>query len=100
MADQSNMLEVLAEALLQQGFCAADELGFSVIYQRPDDSLKVHLGSDGSFTALDGNDEVIAEGTGTEDLYAVLVSKKNVVVTKPGRRSLRKRPPRGYSTNG
>jgi len=92
MADQSNMLEVLAEALPQQGFCATDALGFSVIYQRPDDSLKVHLGSDGSFTALDGNDEVIAEGTGTEDLYAVLVSKKNVVVAKPGRRSLRKRP--------
>ena len=89
MADQSNMLEVLAEALLQQGFCAADELGFSVIYQRPDDSLKVHLGGDGSFTALDGNDEVIAEGTGTEDLYAVLVSK-TVLATKPGRRRKRR----------
>ena len=38
MAVQSSGLETLAEALLQQGFCATDELGFSVIYQRPDDS--------------------------------------------------------------
>jgi hypothetical protein len=44
-------------------------------YQRADDSLKVHLGSDGTFTAFDWNDEVIAEGRGTKDLYAVLVTK-------------------------
>jgi len=80
-------LETLVEALLQQGFCA-DECGLSVIYRRADDELKVHLGSDGSFTALDGNDEVIAEGTGTEDLYAVLVTK-TVVAAIPGRRRQR-----------
>ena len=84
MAVHSSGLETLAEALLQQGFSATDELGLSVIYQRPDDSLKVHLGLDGSFTALDGDDEVIAEGTGTEDLYAVLV-RKTVLAIKPGR---------------
>ena len=80
-------LETLVEALLQQGF-SADECGLSVIYRRADDELKVHLGSDGSFTALDGNDEVIAEGTGTEDLYAVLVTK-TVVAAIPGRRRQR-----------
>ena len=80
-------LETLVEALLHQGFCA-DERGLSVVYRRADDELKVHLGSDGSFTALDGNDEVIAEGTGTEDLYAVLVTK-TVVAAIPGRRRQR-----------
>ena len=89
MAVHSSGPETLAEALLQQGFYAADEFGLSIVYQRANDSLKVHLGLDGSFTALDGNDEVIAEGTGTEDLYAILVTKTVVAVT-PGRRSRRR----------
>jgi hypothetical protein len=38
MAVHSSGLETLLEALLQQGFCAADELGFSVVYQRANDS--------------------------------------------------------------
>src|ERR1700722_8766270 len=84
MAIQSSGVETLAAALLQQGFCAADELGLSVIYQRANDSLKVHLGTDGSFSALDGNDEIIAEGSGKEDLYAILVTK-TVVAATPGR---------------
>jgi|SRR5579864_6636164 len=88
MGVHSRGLETLAEALLQQGFSATDELGLAVVYQRPHDSLKVHLGLDGSFTALDGNDEVVAEGTGTEDLYAVLVTK-TVFAIKPGRRRQR-----------
>ena len=93
MAVQSIGLETLAEALLQQGFYAADELGFSLIYQRANDSLKVHLGLDGSFTALDGNDEVIAEGTGTEDLYAILVTK-TLISGRQGAPILRRsRPP-------
>jgi hypothetical protein len=89
MAARNSGLEALAEALLQQGFSAADELGLSVTYRRADDELKVHLGFDGSFTALDGNDEVIAEGKGTEDLYAILVTKTVVAIT-PGRRSRRR----------
>jgi hypothetical protein len=91
MAVHSSGLEILTEALLQQGFCSADEFGFSVTYKRADDLLTVHLGLDGSFTALDGSDEVIAEGRGTEDLYAVLVTK-TVVAIKPGRRRRRMRP--------
>jgi hypothetical protein len=75
MANHDNGLDALAEALLHQGFSAVDEFGLTMTYQRADDSLKVHLGSDGTFTAFDGNDEVIAEGRGTKDLYAVLVTK-------------------------
>jgi hypothetical protein len=89
MAVHNSGLETLAEALLQQGFSAVDELGLSVTYRRAEDALKIHLGLDGSFTALDGNDEVIAEGTGTEDLYAILVTK-TVVAATPGRRSRRR----------
>jgi hypothetical protein len=88
MAVHSSGLETLVEALRQQDFKATDELGLSVIYQRPDDALRVHLGFDGSFTALDGHDEVIVEGTSTEDLYAILVSK-TVVAATAGRRSRR-----------
>jgi hypothetical protein len=89
MAARDAGLDILVEALLQQGFSAPDEFGFSLTYQRAGDPLKIHLGVDGSFTALDGNDEVIAEGTGTEDLYAILVTKKVVAIT-PGRRSRRR----------
>jgi hypothetical protein len=89
MAARDDGLDTLVEALLQQGFSAADEFGFSLTHQRADDSLKVHLGLDGSFTALDGNDEVIAEGTGAEDLYAILVTK-TVVAATPGRRTRRR----------
>lgn len=90
MAARDSGPETLAEALLQQGFSAADEFGLCVTYQRADDALKVHLGLDGSFTALDGNDEVIAEGRGTEDLYAILVTKTVVAIT-PGRRRRKNR---------
>ena len=75
MAAHDNGLETLAEALLQQGFSAVDEFGLSVTYQRADESLKIHLGPDGSFTAFDGNDEVIAEGNSAHALYEILVVK-------------------------
>ena len=75
MATHDNGLETLAEALLQQGFSVVDEFGLSVTYQRADESLKIHLGPDGSFTAFDGNDEVIAEGKSTQALYEILVVK-------------------------
>ena len=68
-------VDTLAEALLQQGFCAADEFGVFVTYERADDPLKVHVGPDGSFAAFNGDDELVAEGKGAQDLYAILVSK-------------------------
>jgi len=75
----------LAELLLDQGFRAIDEFDSFMTYQRSDDALTLHVGPDGSFTALDGSDEIIAEGQGAQDLYGVLVSKI-VVAAVPGRR--------------
>src|SRR5579859_4409629 len=75
----------LAELLLDQGFRAIDEFDSFMTYQRSDDALTLHVGPDGSFTALDGSDEIIAEGQGAQDLYGVLVSK-TVVAVLPGRR--------------
>lgn len=75
MATHDNGLGTLAVALLEQGFSAVDEFGLSVTYQRADEPLKIHLDPDGSFTALDGNDEVIAEGNSVQALYEILVAK-------------------------
>jgi hypothetical protein len=68
-------LETLAEALLEQGFSPTDEFGLFVTYERADDPLKLHIGPDGSFAAFDSDDEVVAEGKGAHDLYAILVDK-------------------------
>ncbi len=65
----------LANALVEQGFHATEEFGQFVTYKRPDDPLKLHVGLDGSFSAFNGDDEVVAEGKGAHDLYAILVSK-------------------------
>ena len=67
--------ETLVEALLDQKFCAGDQFGLFVTYVRENDPLKVHVGPDGSFAAFDGNDEIIAEGSGAQDLYDILVAK-------------------------
>jgi len=66
---------VISDALLEQGFYATDEFGQFVTYERANDPLKLHVGPDGSFSAFNGDDEVVAEGKGTHDLYAILVSK-------------------------
>jgi hypothetical protein len=78
-------LETLVEALLQQGFHKTDEFGLHMTYERANDALKVHVGFDGSFAAFDSYDELVAEGKGMQDLYAILVSK---TVIKPSRRSV------------
>ena len=75
-------LETLVEALLQQGFHKADEFGLYMTYERESDALKVHVGFDGLFVAFDSYDELVAEGKGMQDLYAILVSK---TVIKPRR---------------
>ena len=75
-------LETLAEALLGQGFYAADEFGLFITYERANDPLKFHVGPDGSFAAFNSDDELVAEGEGAHDLFAILVAK-----TAPARRS-------------
>ena len=81
MAVHNIGLETLADALLEQGFSPTGEFGLFVTYKRPNDPLKLHIGPDGSFAAFDGDDEVVAEGKGAPDLYAILVDK-----TAPARR--------------
>ena len=68
-------LEILTEALTGLGFRETDEFGLFVTYERENDPLKLHVGPDGSFAAFDGDDEVVAEGKGAQDLYALLVAK-------------------------
>jgi len=73
----------LSDVLVELGFNKASEFGQFVTYERADDPLKLHVGPDGSFSAFNGDDEVVAEGKGAHDLYAILVSR-----TPPGRRSV------------
>jgi hypothetical protein len=68
-------IETLTEALFQQGFSKTDEFGLYMTYERDDDAMKVHVGFDGSFAAFDSFDELITEGVGMQDFYAMLVSK-------------------------
>jgi len=85
-------LKTLAEALLEQGFSATDEFGLFVTYERANDPLKLHVGPDGSFAAFNSDDELIAEGEGAHDLFAILVAK-----TVPAPRSV---SPRGRARWG
>ena len=80
MADHDIGVETLLEALLQQEFTKTDEFGLFVTYERANDPLKIHVGPDGSFAAFDSYDQLVAEGSGTRDLYAILVS--NVASTR------------------
>jgi hypothetical protein len=73
MANWSNSREALEEALIDLGFSSTDEFGVFVTYERPRDSLKVHVAPDGMFAAFDGDDEILGEGVGAEDLQAVLM---------------------------
>jgi hypothetical protein len=84
-------LEAFAEALIEQGFSRTEEFGLFVTYERANDPLKLHIGPDGSFAAFDGNDEVVAEGTGAHDLYSILVdriapARRHVLPRRPARR--------------
>ena len=65
----------LADALVEQGFYATDEFGQFVTYERANDPLRIHVDPNGSFSAFNDDDEVIAEGKGAHDLYAMLVAK-------------------------
>jgi hypothetical protein len=75
MADRDIGLDTLVEVLLEQKFRPVDEFGLFVTYERANDALKVHVGPEGAFAAFDGDDQVVAEGKGAQDLYAILVRK-------------------------
>jgi hypothetical protein len=88
MAIWSSGREALEEALIDLGFSATDEFGVFVTYERPRDSLKVHVAPDGMFAAFDRDDQVLGEGAGAQDLRdvlmeAVLVAERD----RPRRRS-------------
>jgi hypothetical protein len=73
--DNRGVALALAEALTEQGFGAAVRFGVFVTYERINDSIKVHVGPDGSFAAFDNDDQIIAEGKGVQDLFTLLVGK-------------------------
>jgi hypothetical protein len=73
MANWSSSREALEEELIDLGFSSTDEFGVFVTYQRPRNSLKVHVAPDGMFAASDRDDEILGEGAGAEDLRAVLM---------------------------
>jgi hypothetical protein len=68
-------LEALSDALLRSGFRAIDEFDLFVTYARDEDPLKIQVGPDGSFAAFDGDDQLVTEGEGPDDLYRTLVAK-------------------------
>ncbi len=89
MAIWSSGREALEEALIDLGFAPIDEFGVFVTYERPRDSLKVHVAHDGMFAAFDGDDEILGEGAGVEDLQAVLMEAVLAAERdRPRRRSL------------
>jgi hypothetical protein len=73
MAISSSSREALEGALIDLGFSAVRRFGVFVTYQRQRDSVKVHVAPDGMFAAFDGDDEILGEGTGAEDLRSVLM---------------------------
>jgi hypothetical protein len=73
MATLSSTREDLEEALVDLGFSAPREFGVFVTFERQRDSVKIHASPDGMFAAFDGDDEVLGEGTGAEDLRRVLM---------------------------
>jgi hypothetical protein len=73
MAIWSNSREALEEALIDLGFSSAREFSVFVTYERQQDSVKVHVAPDGMFAAFDGDDEILGEGAGAEDLRSVLM---------------------------
>jgi hypothetical protein len=72
MAIWSSNREALEETLIDLGFSAAREFGIFVTYERQRDSVKVQVAPDAMFAAFDGDDEILGEGEGAEELRSVL----------------------------
>jgi hypothetical protein len=79
-------IEVLAQALGDQGFRAVDEFDTFVTFEREGDPLKIQVGPDGCFAAFNGDDELVAEGEGAADLYRILVAKTVINRSRSPRR--------------
>lgn len=79
MASLNKGIEALAQALLDQEFRAVGEFDSFVTFERADDPLKIHVAPDGSFAAFNGDDELVAEGEGPEDLYRILVRQTPIL---------------------
>lgn len=62
----------LSQALSEQGFRVVDEFEVFMTFARDNDPLKIHIGPDGSFAAVDGDDRLIAEGEGPKHLHRAL----------------------------
>jgi hypothetical protein len=73
MAIWSSAREALEEALIDLGFSAVHEFSVFVTYERQRDFVKVHAAPDGMFAAFGGDDEILGEGAGAEDLRSVLM---------------------------
>jgi hypothetical protein len=71
--DLEHSREALEEALIELGFSADREFGIFVTYGRQRYLVKVHVAPDGMFAAFGGDDEILGEGTGAEDLRCVLM---------------------------
>jgi hypothetical protein len=86
MANWSSSREALEEALIDLGFSAVREFSVFVTYERQQGSVKVHAAPDGMFAAFGGDDEILGEGTGAEDLRAVLMEAALTSGQDPRRR--------------
>jgi hypothetical protein len=72
MAIWSSSREAFEEALIELGFSTVGQFGVFVTYERQRDSVKVHVAPDAMFAAFDGDDEILGEGEGSEELRSVL----------------------------
>ncbi|HEY2530036.1 MAG TPA: hypothetical protein VGJ20_19220 [Xanthobacteraceae bacterium] len=70
-----NALDTLVEALLAQEFRPAGHFDTWVTYKRENDAFKIHVGPDAAFAVFNVDDELVTEGQGAKDLYAVLVER-------------------------
>ena len=75
MIVRPNAVDTLVEALLAQEFRPTDKFDTCITYAREDDPLKIHVGPDATFAVFNTDDELVTEGQGAEDLYAVLVER-------------------------
>ena len=86
MAIWNSNREALEEALIDLGFSAAHEFSVFITYERQRDMVKVHAAPDGMFAAFGEDDEILGEGTGAEDLRAVLMEAALTSGQDPRRR--------------
>jgi hypothetical protein len=86
MAIWSSSREAFEEALIDLGFSVVRQFGVFMTYERERDAVKVHVAPDGMFAAFDGDDEILGEGTGAEDLRSVLIKAALTAARDTGHR--------------